>query len=138
MSDPQGVSILEAAKTKQVTLTLDMWEPIGDKQQITATASDHFYGRGQLTVENASQQALTLFMPTGTLFPPTTNAQNMAGIQTDVKVNNPTLPRTGGESQLPVLAVLLAGGLLVGCGWLMRRRGALGYSYSDNDLAVRS
>jgi LPXTG-motif cell wall-anchored protein len=120
VSDPQGVSILEAAKTNQITMTLDTWEAIGDKQQITATASDHFYGRGQLTVENATQQALTLYMPTGTIFPPTSNAQNMAGIQTDVQVNNPSLPKTGGEGDLAVLAVMLAGGLLIGGGWLMR------------------
>lgn len=124
VSDPQGLSILEAAKTNQITVTLDTWEAIGDKQQITATASDHFYGRGQLTVENATQQALTLFMPTGTIFPPTSNAQNMAGIQTDVVVNNPNLPQTSGENELPALAVLLAGGMLVAGGWLMRRRSA--------------
>jgi len=122
VSDPQGVSILEAAKTNQITLTLDMWEAIGDKQQITPTASDHFYGRGQLTVANATQQAQTLFMPTGTIFAPTSNAQSMAGIQTDVKVENPNLPRTGGESELPMLALLLASALLGVCGWLVRRR----------------
>ena len=61
-------------------------------------------------------------MPTGTLFAPTSNAQTMAGIQTDVQVNNPSLPKTGGASELPVLAVLFGGGLLIASGWLMRRR----------------
>ena len=122
VANPDGTSILDAAKASQVTITLDSWQPIGEKQQITATASDHFYGRGQITVENVSQQALTLYMPTGTVFPPASNAQNMAGIQTDIMLNNPNLPATGGESELP-LTVLMAGSLLLvvgGC--LLRRR----------------
>lgn len=47
-------------------------------------------------VANTSQQALTLFMPSGTQFPPASNAQSMARIQTDIKVENPDLPATGG------------------------------------------
>lgn len=51
VSNPTGASILDAAKASQVILTLNSWQPIGDKQQIQATASDHFYGRGQLCGE---------------------------------------------------------------------------------------
>ena len=123
VSNPNGTSILDAAKANQVTITLGSWQPIGDKQQITATASDHFYGRGQITVENTSQQALTLYMPTGTQFPPASNAQNMAGIQTDIQVNNPNLPATAGESMLPLAFVLAAGLTLVVYGWWVRRLG---------------
>lgn len=122
VSNPTGTSILDAAKASHVTLTLDSWQPIGDKQQITATASDHFYGRGQLTVENVSQQALTLYMPTGTIFPPATNAQNMAGIQTDITINNPSLPSTGGDTQMPLTVLLISSLLLVAGGWLLRWR----------------
>ena len=35
-------------------------------------ASDNFYGRGQMTIANTSQQVLTLYVPVGALFPPTT------------------------------------------------------------------
>ena len=122
VSNPTGTSILDAAKASQVTLTLDSWQPIGDKQQITASASDHFYGRGQLTVENVSQQALTLYMPTGTIFPPASNAQNMAGIQTDIVINNPNLPATGGDPELPLAVVLIGSLLLVAGGCLLRWR----------------
>jgi LPXTG-motif cell wall-anchored protein len=122
VSNPTGTSILDAAKASQVTLTLDSWQPIGDKQQITATASDHFYGRGQLTVENVSQQALTLYMPTGTIFPPASNAQNMAGIQTDITINNPSLPATGGDTEMPLTVVLVGSLLLVASGWVLRWR----------------
>jgi LPXTG-motif cell wall-anchored protein len=122
VTNPAGTSILDAAKASQVTITLDSWQPIGDKQQITATASDHFYGRGQITVENVSQQALTLYMPTGTVFPPASNAQNMAGIQTDIVINNPNLPATGGNTETPLTVVLVGGLLLVAGGWLLRRR----------------
>lgn len=125
VTNPQGTSILDAAKANQVTITLDAWQPIGEKQQITATASDHFYGRGQITVANTSQQALTLFMPSGTQFPPASNAQSMAGIQTDIKVENPNLPATGGARGLPFELMMLAGVALLVFGWSMRRRGLI-------------
>lgn len=122
VSNPTGTSILDAAKASQVILTLDSWQPIGDKQQITTTASDHFYGRGQLTVENVSQQALTLYMPTGTVFPPASNAQNMAGIQTDITINNPKLPATGSAPGMSLTLLLIGSLLLVAGGWVLRRR----------------
>lgn len=116
-TDPQGTSVLDAAQAGQVTVTLDSWQPIGPKVQITATASDNFYGRGQVTVENTSQQELTLFMPVGTLFPSVDAAQQtMAGYATDVQVTNPQapqqLPSTGAETSFGALvwaAVLLLG-----------------------------
>lgn len=122
VTDPTGTSILDASKSGDVKLTLDSWQPIGAKVQITATASDNFYGRGQLTVENVSQKSLTLFMPVGTIFPPSTNAQRMAGIETDIKLDNPSLPRTGGEQESAWGTVALAGLLLL-VGWQMLRTG---------------
>jgi uncharacterized surface anchored protein len=121
VTNPTGTSILDAAKANQVTLTLDSWQPIGDKQQITATASDHFYGRGQLTVENVSQQAVTLYMPTGTVFPPASNAQQMAGIQTDIVLNNPSLPATATGTTSPLTALLVLGLLFMAGGWWLLR-----------------
>lgn len=86
---PQGTSVVDAAESGQVRVTLASWQPVGDKVPI-GNASDNFYGRGTLTVENTSQQALTLYMPIGTLFPPTTaGEQTMAGYATDVQVTNP-------------------------------------------------
>ncbi|MBS1968174.1 MAG: hypothetical protein JST60_20750 [Chloroflexi bacterium SZAS-1] len=125
VTDPQGLSILEAAKTNQISMTLDLWEPIGDKQQITATASDHFYGRGQLTVTNISKQSLTLFMPTGTIFPPTSNAQNMAAIQTNVVVTDPALPVTAGEGNSTTWLLILSAAILLASGWVLRQRHAI-------------
>lgn len=125
VTNPKGTSILEAAKANQVTITLDSWQPIGEKQQITATASDNFYGRGQITVTNISQQAQTLFMPSGTLFPPASNAQNMAGIQTAIKIEDPNLPATGGERGLAFELIVLAGVVLLAFGWRVRRGGQI-------------
>lgn len=119
--NPDGTSILDAAKAGDVTITLDSWQPIGEKQQITTTASDHFYGRGQLTVVNAAQGALTLYMPSGTLFPPASNAQNMAGIPTDVKVENPNLPATGDTDTAPLALLVLAAAGMLALGWRVRR-----------------
>jgi len=58
-------------------------------RSLDQTASDNFYGRGQLTVTNTSTQELTLFMPVGTLFPSVNPAQQtMAGYATDIQVSN--------------------------------------------------
>ena len=124
-SNPDGTSVVDAAKSGQVTVTLDSWQAIGQPVAIGST-TDNFYGRGTLTIKNTSQQALTLFMPVGTLFPPATaGEQTMAGYATNVQVSNPQpaesqqapqqLPNTAGrDSMLPlaivaVLALLLAG-----------------------------
>lgn len=123
VSDPQATSLLDAAKGNQVKLTLQSWEPAGPVTQITPSARDHFYGRGRLLVENTSSQALTLYMPVGTEFPPTVQPhQVMAAYLSEVRVDNPvtTLPQTsGGGLLLPLAAILLAGGGLV---HLARRR----------------
>jgi hypothetical protein len=86
---PQGTSVLDAVKSGQVKLTLGTWAPIGQPVAI-GSATDNFYGRGELTIENTSQQALTLYMPVGTLFPPATaGEQTMAAYATNVQVTNP-------------------------------------------------
>jgi len=87
--NPQGTSIVDAAKSGQVQVTVSSWQPVGDKVQL-GPATDNFYGRGTLTVENTSQQALNLYMPVGALFPPTTaGEQTMAGYATNVQASNP-------------------------------------------------
>lgn len=125
--NPQGTSVLDAVKNNQVKLTLGAFAPVGSKVQITPTASDNFYGRGDLTIENTSQQALTLYMPVGTQFPSVdAKQQTLAGFATNVQVTNPVksdpaptqLPATGsGElnAVLPLFALaLLALGSAVG------------------------
>jgi LPXTG-motif cell wall-anchored protein len=87
---------------------------------------DNFYGRGTLTVENTSQQAVTLAMPAGTLFPPVTaGEQTMAGYATNIRVSNPQasqapqqLPNTSGGSTS--LALLLGALLLFGASGVLR------------------
>lgn len=138
--NPGGTSVVDAAKANQVKVTLNDWKPVGDKVPI-GNSSDNFYGRGTLTIENTSQQALTLYMPVGTLFPPqTAGEQTMAGYATNVQVTNPapaatavpatdpasrpnTLPATsGGETNTLVLFaafLLLAAGVGVG---MVRRK----------------
>lgn len=87
---PQGTSLVDAAAANQVKATVDSWQPLGQPVQIAPGATSNFYGQGQLTVENVSQQALTLYMPVGTVFPPTDpNEQNVAAFATNVQVNNP-------------------------------------------------
>ena len=96
---PQGTSLLDAISNKQVTFKIAAWQPVGDPVQI-GSAQDHFYGRGQLTITNTSGQDLTLYMPVGTLFPPTTAGdQTMAAYATNVQVNNPQLQQA--PTQLP-------------------------------------
>jgi hypothetical protein len=120
---PSGAtSVLDAAAAGDVTVTLDSWEPIGPEVAITQTATDNFYGRGQLTVTNTSQQELTLYMPVGTLFPSVDESQQtMAGYATDVQVNNPVadpapqqqLPATGATENAVALLALAALALVV-------------------------
>jgi hypothetical protein len=111
--DPQATSLLDAARAGQVRLTLQSWTPAGPVTQITSTARDNFYGRGQLLVENTSNQAVNLYMPVGTLFPPTVQPhQVMASYLENVQVTNPTpqLPNTsGGGSLLALTAALVVG-----------------------------
>lgn len=109
-ANPQGTSVQDAAKANQIKLSLNNWQPVGGKVQITPTATDNFYGRGQLTVENTSQQALTLYMPVGTIFTAADSAfQDVAGYATNVQVTNPQvaqqLPATGGGTPSPALLI---------------------------------
>ena len=127
---PQGTSLTDAVAANQVKVTIDSWQPIGQPVQLAPGATSNFYGQGQLTVENTSQQALTLYMPVGTVFPPTNqDEQNMAAYAMNVQVNNPqpapqqapqpapqnsssNLPETSQgvmQALMPVLVLLLLG-----------------------------
>lgn len=115
-ANPQGTSVLEAVKAGQVKLTLGTWAPIGNKVAI-GNATDNFYGRGNLTIENTSNQAITLYMPVGMLFPPNVaGEQTMAAYASNVQVNN---PQQSQPQQLPTTAdgdagnagILVAGAL---------------------------
>lgn len=126
-ASPAGTSVIDALKANQVSVAIDSWQPIGEKVAIGA-ATDNFYGRGTMTVTNTSQQALTLAIPVGTLFPPATaGEQTMAGYATDTQVSNPQaapaqapqqLPNTGGEGTS--LALVLVALLLVAAGSVLR------------------
>jgi len=121
--DPAGTSIVDAAKAGQVKLTLSSWAPIGEKVAIL-NAADHFYGRGTLTVENTSTQAIELYMPVGTTFPGSeARFQVMGGYPTDVEVNNPNLPTTAGADQ-PITMMALGALVLLAAGWMLRPRRA--------------
>jgi hypothetical protein len=132
--DPQGTSLLQAAQAGQVRVTVTSWQPVGQPVAIGA-ATDNFYGRGTLTVENTSSQALTLYHPVGALYPPATQGeQTMAGYATDIQVENPQpaqsstnqpnqLPNTAeGDSELWLPGLALASILLCATGWATRRR----------------
>lgn len=115
-ANPAGTSVLDAIKAGQVKFTLGAWTPLGNKVAIGA-ATDNFYGRGDLTIENSSKQALTLYMPIGTLFPPNTaGEQTMAAYASNVQVSNPQtsqpqqLPNTG-EGQASSMWILVVGAL---------------------------
>jgi hypothetical protein len=91
---------------------MNSWSPIGNKVDLGAL-TDNFYGKGELTLENTSQEALTLAMPVGTVFQtPDADSQNMVGYATNVQVNNPasTLPETGLFDGSPTFVLLLAAG----------------------------
>ncbi|GAB4216348.1 MAG: hypothetical protein OHK0022_57380 [Roseiflexaceae bacterium] len=100
-ANPQGTSLIDAAKSGQVRLTVSNWKPLGNQLQVGKT-NDYFYGTGTLTVQNTSQQDLTLFMPVGTSFPPTEQgSQTMAGYATNVQIQNPATP-TPAATAVPV------------------------------------
>jgi hypothetical protein len=89
-ANPQGTSLIDAAKSGQVKLSVAGWQPLGSKVQI-GQLNDYFYGRGTLTVQNTSQQELNLFLPVGALLPPTEQgSQTMAAYSTSLQVQNPT------------------------------------------------
>lgn len=120
-ADPTGTSILDAASANQVTLTVASWQPGPEVQILSAT--DSFYGRGTLTVENISQQELTLFMPVGMLFPGSeARLQVMGGYPTDVKVQNPQLPSTGTGDHSPVVLIAMLALSFLSIGYVLARR----------------
>jgi hypothetical protein len=121
-ADPPGAtSVLAAAAAGDVTLTLRSWAPIGDKVQILS-ATDNFYGRGTLLVENRASQNLTLFMPVGTIFPGSeTRFQRMGAYAEAVDLIDARLPTTAVAEPLPLTLVALALALLGGS-ILMQRR----------------
>jgi LPXTG-motif cell wall-anchored protein len=83
-----------------------------------------FYGQGTMTVENTSNQRLTLYMPVGTLLPPATpGSQTMAAFSSNTQVTDQgrqepqQLPQTGaGDGQAAWLMLIVALGLLA-AGW---------------------
>jgi hypothetical protein len=113
---PQGAtSVVEAAQAGQVRVTVNSWQPVGQPVQITQTATDNFYGRGTLTVENVSQQALTLYMPYGTILPSVNQAeQDMVAYATNVQTTDtgvaqaPTAAATQAATQAPTAAATQA------------------------------
>lgn len=118
-----GTSVLDAVKDNKVKLTMNSWEPIGDKVNL-GNVSDNFYGKGQLTLENTSQEALTLSMPVGTIFQtPDAASQNMAGYATNVQLNNPatTLPETAEFNSRPNLWVIVVAAYFVVAGLTIKR-----------------
>lgn len=125
-ASPAGaVSILDAASDGRVTVSVSEWAPIGDKVQIL-NATDNFYGRGVLQVQNSSTETLTLYMPTGTIFPGSeTRFQRMGGYAEQVNVVDARLPSTGAAESTPAAAIALVALALVGTGYLLRRRGAI-------------
>lgn len=119
---PQGTSLIDAVKANQVKVSINSWQPNGQPVQIAPGATDHFYGQGKLTVENTSQQALTLYMPVGTVFPAANaDEQSIGGYLTNVQVTSPqpapqnssgNLPETSqgvAQALMPLFALLLLG-----------------------------
>ena len=110
-----ATSVLDAVGSGDVTLTMNSWDPQGDKIDI-GTLNDNYYGSGQLTLENTSDEAVTLAMPVGVLFEAgQAEEQNMAGYATNVQVNNPaqTLPETSALNMTPLWLVFVGIGLLI-------------------------
>ena len=115
-----ATSILDAARDGNARLTLDSWAPIGDKVQIL-NATDHFHGRGTLIVENTSTEVLTLYMPTGTLFPGSEARLQIMGAYTeDVQTLDARLPATGAGDELPTTALALLALVLLAGGFTLR------------------
>jgi len=106
---PQGTSLLNAVQANQVRVTVSSWQPLGSKVAITASASDYFYGRGTLTVENTSQQALTLYMPIGTIFPASDNAsQDMTAYFVSAQASGSTATQPAATTAATVAATTAA------------------------------
>lgn len=122
-ANPPGTSVVDARNAGTARVTIRSWNPVGSPVRIF-DATDYFYGQGTMTVENISNQDLTLFVPTGMRIDAAyVGYQDIVAYQTGVSVGAvPSLPNTAsGES-------LLALSALAGCGFvamhmLRRRRG---------------
>ena len=87
-----ATSVIDAANANQVSITVDSWQPLGEQVQI-GNLTAYYRGSGQLTVENTSQQPVTLYMPIGTVLPsPNEAVQNMGAFPTGVEVQNQATP----------------------------------------------
>ncbi len=119
-----GTSVLDAVKDNKIKLTLKTWDPIGAKVDLGGV-TDNFYGKGTLTLENTSQESLTLAMPVGTVFQtPDAASQNMVGYATDVQVSNPQatrLPETAAFESAPSLWIALVGFYLLLAGLMIKK-----------------
>lgn len=126
MTAPAGAtSVIDALKQNKIKATAGTWNGIGEKITIS-NETTNFQGKGELTIENTSQAALTLYMQNGTVFPaPSAEFQSMAGYATNVQVQNPQgLPVTGVTVLSPVqmlVFALLALNVLA-LGYVVRRR----------------
>ncbi|NJL04409.1 MAG: hypothetical protein HC911_05750 [Chloroflexaceae bacterium] len=119
---PGGTSVMEAAQQGTVRMQITAWDPVGDKVRILS-ATDHFFGRGTLEIENTSDQMLDLYLPIGAAFPAQEmRFQTVSGYPTSIVVNNPNLPGTNTDTPLPVIGLLVVTALsLLGMGYLLRR-----------------
>ena len=125
---PAGAtSVIDALKSGQITATAGSWEGIGEKLTIN-NFDDSFQGRGEIKLENTSDQEVTLYMPVGTLFPaPAAEFQSMAGYATQIEVTNPLtqqMPDTGavGLTGSTAMILLLLGLDVLALGYVLQRR----------------
>ena len=130
----QGTPVADPANARSIidgglnrgewSLEMTAWAPIGRPAQIAAGASDHFYGAGQMIVRNNTRQQLALYMPVGTILPPSVRGhQRVAAYPTGVQVVR--LPNTAG-GELALAAAVGTAWLAVGVQiWRGRRRVAV-------------
>ena len=127
----QGVPVADPANARSIiegglnrgewSLEMTAWAPIGRPTQIAAGASDNFYGAGQMIVRNNTRQQLALYMPVGTIFPPTISGhQRVAGYPTSVQVVR--LPNTA-SGEVALAAAVCTAWLAVGVQIWRRRTG---------------
>ena len=123
VTDPTNArSIIEGGLSRgEWSLEVTAWRPIGRPAQIATGVSDYFYGAGQMIVRNNTRQQLSLYMPVGTIFPPTVRGlQRVAGYPTGVQVVR--LPNTAG-GEVALAAAVCTAWLAVGVQlWRGRRR----------------
>jgi hypothetical protein len=130
----QGIPVTDPANARSIidgganrgewSFEMVAWAAIGQPVQIVPGTVDHFYGTGRLLIRNNTRQQLALYMPVGTIFPPTISGhQRMAGYPIGVQVV--VLPNTAG-GELALAAAVCTAWLAVGVQlWRGRRRVAL-------------